>query len=465
MDTILDHIGFLSEDGRKLHIAINGLGEIIDFTICSRPSDKLHSFRSFRSGRGFHNRTFFDLHGLISDFDSDKFTDGESDFTGIGSRLLPRVHLTPPINNGSFLDLVLDLNLIFACDIGSSSDLSGRGIEAESIRKSADAAINGNDTCFLIPEILFDFPEILSDSGFISSSFCDGSFAGKLNRLSEFHRNGNRFRSSPTIIVGNELNSSGNGFGIGSSLEDSGLGIEGDTIRKIVFLDFIANIASFLETDFQFLRTCDSLIEDNILTLEVLEEIGTIVHEVGSSRSIEKLHRSDSGVVVLNIRRKSILKIFCCGIDRFSPLIQSDFPDLDATLSITECRIPAAATTGILSSITERNIVSGSCHDFQVVGLIADGSDLIIGDDVSLESPFISQDLCKERIMLRVGNGTYTIESGHDTSRTTFLDCILVRSEIVFTDGLFISPCADATTVGFLIVEGKVLDVRINTAA
>ena len=67
--------------------------------------------------------------------------------------------------------------------------------------------------------------------------------------------------------------------------------------------------------------------------------------------------------------------------------------------------------------------------------------------------------------MLRVGNGTYTIESGHDTSRTTFLDCILVRSEIVFTDGLFISPCADATTVGFLIVEGKVLDVRINTAA
>ena len=152
-------------------------------------------------------------------------------------------------------------------------------------------------------------------------------------------------------------------------------------------------------------------------------------------------------------------------------------PDLDATLSITECRIPAAATTGILSSITEWNIVSGSCHDFQVVGLIADGSNLIIGDDVSLESPFISQDLRKERIMLRVGNGTYTIESGHDTSRTTFLGDVLdlaggllhrnlELAQVNLAAGLLGRPGHDVLdAVGLLVVEGKVLDVRINTAA
>ena len=65
--------------------------------------------------------------------------------------------------------------------------------------------------------------------------------------------------------------------------------------------------------------------------------------------------------------------------------------------------------------------------------------------------------------MFRVSNSTDSVETGHDTSTTTFFNSILEWFEIVFTNGLFISPSTNTATVSFLIVQSKVLDVRINT--
>ena len=67
--------------------------------------------------------------------------------------------------------------------------------------------------------------------------------------------------------------------------------------------------------------------------------------------------------------------------------------------------------------------------------------------------------------MFRVGNSTDSVETGHDTSAATFFNSILEWLEVVFTDGLFISPSADTTTVGFLVIQSEMLDVGIDTMA
>ena len=88
-----------------------------------------------------------------------------------------------------------------------------------------------------------------------------------------------------------------------------------------------------------------------------------------------------------------------------------------------------------------------------------------VGDDGAGKAPFVAQDVGQQGAA-GAGPGVADVAvAGHDGGRAALLDRQLKGFEINFADGLFVGPDAQRQAVGFLVVEGEVLDIGVDALA
>ena len=101
-------------------------------------------------------------------------------------------------------------------------------------------------------------------------------------------------------------------------------------------------------------------------------------------------------------------------------------------------------------------------HDFEVVFCIADGADLVVGDDVAVKAPLLAEDLGHAGIVFDVVHDAEAVEAGHDAAGAARDHCVLERLHVDLTHRLLVCPGGDVVTVLLLVIEEVMLDVGVN---
>ena len=110
---------------------------------------------------------------------------------------------------------------------------------------------------------------------------------------------------------------------------------------------------------------------------------------------------------------------------------------------------PHAREHGIVAVVNGKHGAHVAVAD-EVVG--------IVGDDISLITPFVAKQVNEQFTACTAPVRTQTVIRGHNAVAGGFLDGNFKGFEINFTHRLFVSPCEDTCAVCFLIVHHKVLE-------
>ena len=111
----------------------------------------------------------------------------------------------------------------------------------------------------------------------------------------------------------------------------------------------------------------------------------------------------------------------------------------------------------------EHHVAAGtdSKVDVHPVGVAHGG----VGDHHAVEAPLVAEHIGEQRLGSACPGVAQTAVAAHNGGGAALLDRKLKGLEVNFADGLLVCPHREGQTVGFLIVQGKMLDVGVHALA